>query len=157
MAMTTATVWSYVDFENEKTTGARSPEEIVKAAESKNPLALLMVDEKKSRIPAAVESNRKEALKVDVFCVAAEKARFKKVPQSLVMLDLNVCESLKSERHIWIKNTTNGFKAQVFKTGNQNFRTDFIQLNSGNNRVIIESVLKDGQKRTQSLEILSGS
>jgi hypothetical protein len=155
--MTVATVVSYTDFESEKPVSSRSADEIVKATETKNPLALLMVDEKKPRTPAAVDSNRKETLKVEAFCSGGGKARFKKVPQSLVMLDMSLCETLKSERHIWVKNSTNGFKAQVFKTGNKNFRTDFIQLNSGNNRVIIESVLKDGQKRTQSLEILSGS
>jgi len=155
--MTIATVLSYVEFETERTMGSRSAEEIVKATEVKSPLALLLVDEKKPRVPAGIDADRKETLKVDIFCASGGKARFKKVPQPLVMLDLNICETLKSERHIWVKNLTNGFKAQVFKTGNKNFRTDFIQLNSGNNRVIIESVLKDGQKRTQSLEILSGS
>lgn len=154
--MTVATVLSYVDFETERTLGSRSAEEIVKATELKGPLAIL-TNEKRPRTPAALEAERKEALKVDIFCLGAGKARFKKAPQSLVMLDLNICETLKSERHIWVKNTTNGFKAQVFKTGTQSFRTDFIQLNSGNNSVIIELVLKDGQKRTQSLEILSGS
>lgn len=155
--MTVATVLSYVDFDTEKTMGSRSAEEIVKATEVKSPLALLAVEDKKPRTPAGLGAERKETLKVDIFCSGGGKARFKKVPQSLVMLDLNICEALKSERHVWVKNTTNGFKAQVFKTGNQNYRTDFIQLNSGNNSVIIESVLKDGQKRTQSLEILSGS
>jgi hypothetical protein len=156
VVMTVATIFSYLDFESEKNTGSRSAEEIVKATEVKGPLAIL-VDKKKLRTPAGLNTERKEALKVDIFCAGSNRVRIKKVPQSLVMLDLNICETLKSERHIWVKNTTNGFKAQIFKTGNQSFRTDFIQLNSGNNSVVIESVLKDGQKRTQSLEILSGS
>lgn len=158
MAMTVATIFSYVDLEAEKTiAGSRSPEEIVKATENDGgPLSLLLLEENK-RKPAAIEPEKKETLKVDLFCAASGKARFKKVPQPLVMLDLAACEALKSERHIWVKNSTNGFKAQVFKTGDKNFRTDFIQLNSGNNRLIIESVLKDGQKRSQSLEIISGS
>lgn len=153
---TLATVLSYVDFESEKAIGSRSPEEIVRATEAKNPLAAILVDEKKTRRPAGLKSEKKEALKVDIFCSDPSNSRFKKVSQSLVMLDLNICEVLKSERHIWVKNTTNGFKAQVFKTGTQNFRTDFIQLNSGNNNLVIDSILKDGHKRTQSLEILSG-
>lgn len=155
--MTIATVISYIDFESEKTAVvSRSAEDILKATENKNPLTLLL-DEKANRQPAAVDSEKRETLKVDIFCDSSVKARFKKVPQPLVMLDLNFCESLKSTRHVWIKNMTNGFKAQVFKTGDRKFRTDFIQLNSGNNKVVIESILKDGQKRTQSLEIISGS
>ncbi len=154
--MTLATIGSYVEFETEKTTSVRSPEEIVKATEAKNPLALL-ANEKKPRTPAGLQAQKKEAIKVDIFCSGVNKARVKKVSQSLVMLDLKICESLKSERHIWVKNFTNGFKAQVFKTGDQNYRTDFIQLNAGNNFLIIESVLKDGQKSSQALEILSGS
>lgn len=154
--MTVSTILSYIEFETDRTLAGRSAEEIVKATETKNPLAIL-VEDKKNRNPAALEAERKETLKVDIFCSGNGKARFKKVPHSLVMLDLNICEALKSERHVWVKNNTNGFKAQVFKTGNQNYRTDFIQLNSGSNSLLIESVLKDGQKRTQSLEILSGS
>lgn len=155
--MTIATVISYIDFEPEKTAMvSRSAEDILRATENKNPLALLL-DEKASRQPAAIDPDKKETLKADVFCESSSKARFKKVPQPLVMLDLNFCESLKSARHIWIKNMTNGFKAQIFKTGDRHFRTDFIQLNPGNNKIVIESILKDGQKRTQSLEIISGS
>lgn len=156
--MTLATVMSYMDMAPEKTvSSSRSAEEILKATQTQNPLSLLL-QENKLRLPAAaVVPDKKETLKADVFCSANSRARFKKVPQSLVMLDLNICTSPKSNRHIWVKNLTNGFKAQVFKTGETQFRTDFIQLSPGNNRVIIESVLKDGQKRSQSLEIISGS
>lgn len=148
---------SYVDFESSSSSvaTARSAEEIVKATENKNPLALII--EEPRRNPASIEVPMKNSIKADIFCHNKSKARFKKVSQSLVMLDLNLCEALKSNRHIWVKNATNGFKAQVFVTSEKNFRTDFIQLNPGNNKVLIESVLKDGQKRTQSLEIISGS
>jgi hypothetical protein len=98
-----------------------------------------------------------ETLKVDVYCKNTGPARFRKTSENMVMLNLNICEEIKSLRHIWIKNETNGFKAQVFKTVGKNYRTDFIQMSNGTNKLSIESILKDGQKRVQSLEIISGS
>ncbi len=152
---TVATVMSYVESTNPEKPAVRSAEEILKATRNESPLALIVPS--KARIPAALENPKSNMLKIDLLCDANEKVRFKKVSQSLVMININLCESLKSNRHIWIKNATNGFNAQIFKTGEKNFRTDFIQMNPGNNKLVIEMVLKDGQKRVQSLEIISGS
>ncbi len=155
MCFTAATVSSYIDGAVPEKAAVRSAEDIVNATKTESPLALIVPAGK--RDPAAVQSQKTEVLKADLFCENKERARFKKVSQTLLMLNLNVCTELKSSRHIWIKNVTNGFKAQVFKTGAKDYRTDFIQLSSGNNKLLIEAVLKDGQKRTHSLEIISGS
>ena len=146
--LTTTTVLSYFDLGAEA--GSQpSPSEMLKMS--------LSHEEQTQRSPAAIENSKNEILKAEIFCEKKEKLRFKKVSQSLVMLSLNVCKDLKSARHIWIKNETNGFKAQLFKIGEKNFRTDFIQLNPGTNKLLVETVLKDGQKTSQSLEIISGS
>lgn len=152
---TAITASTYIDFGiQEKQWVARSPEEILKATQTDSLLPLL--DRESKRKPAAIETSKTEVIKAELFCQKAAPARFRKAAQSLVMLNLNVCDDPKSARHIWVKNTTNGFKAQVFKTADKNFRTDFIQLNQGSNKVLIEAILKDGQKRVQSLEIISG-
>ena len=146
---------SYIEPSVPEKITSRSAEEILKATKSESALALIVPTAR--RIPAAVEPNKNEILKVDLFCKTPEKVRFKKVQQPLVMLNLNICEPLRSNRHLWIKNGTNGFRAQIFKTGEKVYRTDFIQLSRGSNKLLIETVLKDGQKRVQSLEIISGS
>lgn len=148
---------SYLDLSStDKAIAPRSPAEILTAIRPDEE-PLFNSDIHVKRMPAATNNMKNEMVKADVFCGNSEQNRFKKVAQPLVMLNLNVCATLKSARHIWIKNQTNGFKAQVFKMSEKNFRTDFIQLSLGTNKLLIESVLKDGQKRVQSLEIISGS
>jgi hypothetical protein len=151
--LTVTTVLSYIDFNPEKIS-ARTPAEILKDAPSSKSL---LENEEALRMPASIETTHSEMINAEIFCQKNEDALFKKSMKSLVMLNFKVCPDLKSTRHVWIKNETNGFRAQIFKNGNKKFRTDFIQLNTGVNKLVIEAVLKDGQKRVQSLEIISGS
>jgi hypothetical protein len=73
------------------------------------------------------------------------------------MINFKICKESKSLNKIIIENQSNGFKAQVFKLEANNFKTDYIQLNEGLNKLKLEVILKDGQKLAESLEILSGS
>ncbi len=118
------------------------------------------------RLPAAVEAatndstpslekKSQDQLKVQIFC-DSENLKLKSA-KYLVMLELSSCIPLQEKHQLWVKNETNGFKAQIFKTESEKFKTDFIQLNKGMNKVILEGILKDGQKIVQTLEILSGS
>lgn len=107
------------------------------------------------REPASVENKEPDSLRADIFC--QNQSLKKNTSKQLVMLNLKLCVDIKSNRHIWIKNESNGFKAQLFKIDPKNYRTDFIQLSAGENILKIETILKDGQKIVQTLEILSGS
>jgi hypothetical protein len=75
----------------------------------------------------------------------------------MVMLNFRLCKQAKLIDTVSVLNETNGFRAQIFKSHDSKFKTDYIQLNSGSNKIIVEVILKDGQKNVDSLEILSGS
>jgi len=79
------------------------------------------------------------------------------VDSPLVMLDFKICRDLKNVESVSLFNQTNGFKAHIFKTDNFSYKTDFIQLDKGTNKITVEVVLKDGQKKQDSLVILTGS
>jgi len=85
------------------------------------------------------------------------KAASKSVESELVMVDFKICKDLKNVEAVHLINQTNGFKAHIFKTDNFSYKTDFIQLNKGSNKITVEVVLKDGQKKQDSLVILTGS
>ena len=85
------------------------------------------------------------------------KAATTSVESQLVMLDFTICRDLKNVSSITLLNQTNGFKAHIFKTDNFSYKTDFIQLDKGSNNITVEVVLKDGQKKQDSLVILTGS
>ncbi len=154
VVLTASTVLSLFEIAPEKAVSL-SPQEMVRSNSSLTSTGQSMAQLK--RAPAGIDPHVDGLIQVDVNCEKTQPARFKKTNENLVMLSLNICDPLKTEKHIWIKNESNGFKAQTFKTSEKNFKTDFIQLNNGTNKLSIESILKDGQKRVQSLEIISGS
>lgn len=127
---------------------ATSPSELIKIS---SPIVSVIEN---IRQPASVIEANSEILNISLNCEEAKRTQ--ESPQSLVMLNLNLCREIKNSS-VSIINTTNGFKAQLFKLTAKNYRTDFIQLSKGTNILVIESVLKDGQKKVQTLEILSGS
>lgn len=139
---------TYADFSNDKVV-VKKPIEIIK--QNREPSS---IQAPTPVVPAVSE----DVINLGVFCresVSNATKAHQKTKKSLVMLNLKVCEELKSARHIWILNRTNGFKAQIFKVNMQNFRTDFVQLNSGLNDLRIEAVLKNGQTINQSVKIES--
>ena len=113
------------------------------------------VDATLSEVTSNLKNKSQDKLKVQIFCgsgnLKLNSAKY------LVMLELSSCLALQDKHQLWVKNETNGFKAQIFKIESEKFKTDFIQLNKGMNKVLLEGVLKDGQKIVQTLEILSGS
>jgi hypothetical protein len=105
--------------------------------------------------PAAVS----QVITQNFFCNHSleTKAAVKSVDSALVMVDFKICKDLKNVEAVHLINQTNGFKAHIFKTDNFSYKTDFIQLNKGSNKITVEVVLKDGQKKQDSLVILTGS
>ena len=101
------------------------------------------------------KSNTQQNRALVIFC-DAKNLRLDSSSQ-LLTLELTSCLDLKEKNQLWIKNETNGFKAQIFMISAKKFKTDFIQLNHGLNKLSLLGVLKDGQKIEQTLEILSGS
>lgn len=127
----------------------RSPDELF------NERLPATVDAAASVSTTSLKKKSQDQLKVQIFCgpgnLKVNSAKY------LVMLQLSSCLALQEKHQLWVKNETNGFKAQIFKVEAEKFKTDFIQLNKGMNKVLLEGVLKDGQKIVQTLEILSGS
>jgi len=114
------------------------------------------IDGKKLEPVGSSSSRKKEQkLALKIFCVPGDLKI--NSDQHLVMLELSSCADLKEKHQLWVKNETNGFKAQIFRLEDSKFKTDFIQLNKGANKLSLEGILKDGQKVVQTLEILSGS
>ncbi len=117
------------------------------------------IDKKnQDRKPASVEnhqSGKDQKLALMLFCDS--KSLHNVAHAQMLMLELTSCHQLKDKHQLWIKNETNGFKAQIFKLTAKKFKTDFIQLSPGKNIITVDGVLKDGQTIKQTLEILSAS
>ncbi len=147
-----ATVFSIADTEADQPVSTAPADLIRTKAEN-----ITLTNSFAKRQPSSVAEIKNELISVNLFCDDQAQQQQKSSKDQLVMLNLNVCEDSKATKSISITNVTNGFKAQIFKMSAKNYRTDFIQLSKGVNILTIESVLKDEQKRVQTLEILSGS
>ncbi|AGH94760.1 hypothetical protein [Pseudobdellovibrio exovorus] len=119
-----------------------------------------------TRQPSSVGSENTTGIKklesvLDKKFLCAEKTAHKaeQVREQMVMIRFDLCQkNLKGmAKELHFENQSNGFKAQIFVVENGSYKTDFIQLNQGINKLKLEVVLKDGQKLEESLEILSGS
>jgi hypothetical protein len=121
---------------------------------------VIRVDELFKRVPASVNTPTDLALSTQFFC-KHEKALLvkptQKVKKNMVMLSFKICLDEKQIQSVTLFNETNGFRAQIFKHDLGLYKTDYIQLNEGSNKVSAEVVLKDGQKSLDSLVILTGS
>lgn len=150
--MTSFTAYSFFDQSDEerKELTARVSSELVKSAQGQTAIKL--------RQPAAVEKTVKNKnSKVKIFCDSNPLKL--NSDKSLLMLEITSCRELygSKKNQLWVRNISNGFKAQIFRTSRDSFRTDFLQLNPGANKIEIQGILKDGQKIVQTLEIQSGS
>jgi hypothetical protein len=113
-----------------------------------------------TRTVASVSSSgSSQVLNQNFFCNHSvdAKSMTATVDSELVMVNFKICRNLKNVENITLSNQTNGFKAHIFKTDNFTYKTDFIQLDKGSNKIMVEVVLKDGQKKQDSLVILTGS
>lgn len=116
---------------------------------------IIKVNPRLVRAPANAGQVESLSLTKDFFCGSALSSE--KVSQHMVMINFKLCDSEKKFEDVSFVNESNGFKAQIFKLEDGNYKTDYIQLNKGTNKLNIEVILKDGQKRIESLEIVSGS
>lgn len=151
LVLTALTVFSYVDLFSEKKTSRKSLETLNHEIVTVKPSLV--------RAPASVEPEKDSfTLSKEFLCnKRAEVLLQDKVSKHMVMINFTICKEPKSVREVFIENQSNGFKAQIFKLEANNFKTDYIQLNEGLNKLKLEVILKDGQKLAESLEILSGS
>ena len=112
------------------------------------------------RAPASVKETDLLSINKEFFCKTTQDIVQDKIIKNLVMINFKLCYDLKSINTINtmdLENESNGFKAQIFKIDHDQFKTDYIQLNNGLNKLKFEVILKNGQKIKESLEILSGS
>ena len=109
------------------------------------------------RTPASIEEESSAILNKEFLCKPAQNIVRDKVNKPMVIISFKMCQESQFIGSIALENESNGFKAHIFKLEKNNFKTDYIQLNNGINKLKFEVVLKDGQKIIESLEILSGS
>ncbi len=65
----------------------------------------------------------------------------------------NCFDQSNQAKNLKLLNRTNGYSAQLFKINKTDAKTDFIQLENGDNILHFEISLNDGQKKTQTLRI----
>jgi hypothetical protein len=137
------------------------PEKIVlNKAATQNTSSVIGVEKQFKRIPANANVSSETSLVAQFFCKQEKPLLLKpteKVKNNMVMLSFKICLDDKQIQSVTILNETNGFRAQIFKHNLGQYKTDYIQLNEGSNKVSAEVVLKDGQKSSDSLVILTGS
>lgn len=156
-ALTALTIISYVDTEAEKKE-ARTPKEIMSQSQTR----MVQSTEHLGRKVASLQNTARDeqTIKTKFFCGNQEERI--NVKRQMIILEFNSCLNLKSGglakgSSYSIQNLTNGFKGQVFQTNKKTFKTDFIQLSSGINKIELQYYSKDKQYYKQSLEIISGS
>ncbi len=153
IGLTAVTILSYVDLFSSLNKSSR------KSLETLN-YEIVKVQPNLVRAPASVEPEKDSfTLSKEFLCNNKPESKLlqDKVSKHMVMINFKICKESKSLSEVIIENQSNGFKAQVFKLESNNFKTDYIQLNEGLNKLKLEVILKDGQKIAESLEILSGS
>lgn len=155
LALTSLTAFSYVRLGDESVDQNQSLYALLQQrANSKSP---------QLRRPASERSQRSSgsdslSIQHELFCSSTGHSPSQsKVRGNMIMLNFKLCKNLRHVAQLAIQNESNGFRAQSFQVATNNFKTDFIQLSPGNNRLRLEVVLKDGQKLTEALDILSGS
>lgn len=148
--LTVLTILTNIDFNSDKTVTRKSLENLNSEIVSVKPNLL--------RGPASVNKDKDSLiLSKEFLCNSPAEVVQEKVSKHMVMINFKMCRETKNVREIFMENQSNGFKAQIFKLEANNFKTDYIQLNDGLNKLKLEVILKDGQKLAESLEILSGS
>lgn len=154
--LSAATVFSYIDLATDAPQSVQNLSEMMKH----NTLPV----GSNARLPASVQDGSRLEIGAAVLCRHGVRGKSSTtsnyVGRRLVMLDFKVCpelETLAQKESFKLENKSNGFRAQIFRIDRNNFKTDYIQLNEGLNKLSFEVVLKDGQKRIESLDILSGS
>lgn len=133
---------------------------VLNKAAIQNTASAISVDELFKRAPASVNGPTDLTLSTQFFCKHQKELVVKptqKVKKNMVMLSFKICLDEKQIQSVTLLNETNGFRAQIFKHDLGHYKTDYIQLNEGSNKVSAEVVLKDGQKSLDSLVILTGS
>lgn len=155
--LTLITIFSIIDLESEQKPTLRSLQNINDELVGEK-LDLLRRPASNSTEPTGTE-NSVDSLYINkkFFCRPTENVVQDKVLKNMVMVNFKLCLELKLTNSITFENLSNGFKAQIFKIEENNFKTDYIQLDNGLNTLKLEVILKDGQKIEESLEILSGS
>lgn len=158
--LTGVTVYSFVESETHHPARATANLETIY---SQNVAAVQQQGEAPSRQLASVErfsENQQTVLAKTFLCAEKSKATSAQhIRDHMVMINFDLCQRQlhQSAKELHLENQSNGFKAQIFKVEGGSYKTDFIQLNPGLNKLKLEVVLKDGQKLVESLEILSGS
>ena len=133
------------------------PEMVSKNPNQNSPLMISEKEERANRSLASTKDVTAPILNKKFLCGKDAKQSPEKVDRSLVMISFKMCSNINLVANLALENQSNGFKAQIFKIEKNKFKTDYIQLNNGVNRLKLEVVLKDGQKIEESLEIMSGS
>ena len=148
LVLTALTVFSNLDLDSEQKANAKSLQSITNEIVNLEPIL--------PRAPASINENSLFTLNKEFLCKPSAKATRDKVSKKLVIINFKLCLEPKLVRNVAIENVSNGFKAHIFKLEENNYKTDYIQLNDGQNRLKVVVVLKDGQNLEESLEILSG-
>lgn len=76
-----------------------------------------------------------------------------KVNSNFVHFKGKVCLDKFSSDNIKLENTSNGFMASIFELPNQTFRTDFIHLKPGENKIKLVYNLKNTAEREKNIII----
>lgn len=113
-------------------------------------------NEKPKLIPTTSDNH---VLAKELFCSEDGKKSVtkKSIKENRLVMKFSLCKALGNFESIHMVNESNGFRAQIFKLSQKQFKTDYVQLSVGLNKIKIQLILKDGQIREEWLEIISGS
>lgn len=106
------------------------------------------------RSPASIPITTKNANQKSVIvhnCGASEVQH--SIDSEQVVLKLTHCGDSKYAKNVKLSNLSNEYAAQIFKSKNNDFYSDFIQLKKGENILRLEFSLNDKQNKTQIIKI----
>lgn len=148
--ITTTTIFSNLGLDSENMSVAQSFKDF-KSIPSRAPAAIQPSTNKMHK----TDKNDLLVLNKELLCKSLEEIVQDKVSKNMVMINFKLCREAKTIQAVKLENKSNGFRAQIFKREENNFTTDYIQLDKGFNQLQLEVILKDGQKLVELLEIVS--
>lgn len=108
-----------------------------------------------SRQPSSIPETAthvENAIRFDVSCALSAD---KHPPQFVVSGSYIQLKGKNCNKNIRIQNKTNGYQASYFEAGQGQYKTDLIQLDEGENKILLEYENSRGQKREMLVLVTS--
>lgn len=105
-----------------------------------------------SREPASTKKDDAHVISFDVSCAKGKSFTFN-AQGSYIQLKGRDCTKTTSKKPMTITNKSNGFQASIFEVSKNEYQTDLIQLQNGENQISVKFESAAGKSEEQVLQV----